>query len=239
MRRPRPPRLTWPPLRPAWRASSDVHSCAVPFWCAARPPLLAISRCFSGDIDAKPRRSLRSPFTRVPPSAAKAGWPPAPLTVTARRSPRSLAMSDPFFSGGGGSSTGVGGGSSGGVFRRIGRLVRRLPVDSRLWLPVLLTAVTTARVFRCPLTEAIFPGSNAGQHQQLLTTQLIKSHATARLGSSSARQHKSMKERLLREGASRALRLTLKRFSTVLSGFHGFLIRPISAEHGLRAGEGR
>ncbi len=63
IRRPRPPRLIWPPFRPAERASSEVHSCAVPFWCAARPPLLAISRCFSGDIEAKPRRSFRSPAT--------------------------------------------------------------------------------------------------------------------------------------------------------------------------------
>ena len=47
IRRPRPPRLICPPLRPAARASSGVHSCAVPFSCAARPPLLAISRCFS------------------------------------------------------------------------------------------------------------------------------------------------------------------------------------------------
>ena len=61
--RPRPPRLIWPPFRPAARASSAVHSCAVPFSCAARPPLLAISRCFSGDIDANPRRSLRTPST--------------------------------------------------------------------------------------------------------------------------------------------------------------------------------
>ena len=68
--RPRPPRLIWPPLRPADRASSEVHSCAVPFWWAARPPLLAISRCFSGDIDAKPRRSLRSPFTIRPFAAS-------------------------------------------------------------------------------------------------------------------------------------------------------------------------
>src|SRR5262245_19416134 len=68
IRRPRPPRLTWPPLRPAERASSAVHSWAVPFSCAARPPLLAISRCFSGDIDANPRRSLRSGvFTTGPP----------------------------------------------------------------------------------------------------------------------------------------------------------------------------
>src|SRR6185503_6860789 len=64
MRRPRPPRLICPPLRPADRASSDVHSCAVPFWCAARPPLLAISRCFSGVMDANPRRSFRSPVVR-------------------------------------------------------------------------------------------------------------------------------------------------------------------------------
>ncbi len=65
--RPRPPRLTWPPLRPADRASSAVHSWAVPFSWAARPPLLAISRCFSGDIDANPRRSLRSVLTVFPP----------------------------------------------------------------------------------------------------------------------------------------------------------------------------
>jgi len=61
-RRPRPPRLTWPPFRPALRASSAVHSWAVPFSWAARPPLLAISRCFSGDIDANPRRSFLSPL---------------------------------------------------------------------------------------------------------------------------------------------------------------------------------
>src|SRR5687767_8002381 len=64
-RRPRPPRLIWPPLRPAARASSAVHSCAVPFSCAARPPLLAISRCFSGDMEANPRRSLRTPSTAL------------------------------------------------------------------------------------------------------------------------------------------------------------------------------
>src|SRR5881394_3400083 len=44
-----------PPLRPATRASSEVNSCAVPLAWAARPPLLAISRCFVGSIDAKPR----------------------------------------------------------------------------------------------------------------------------------------------------------------------------------------
>src|SRR5690349_3040131 len=44
-----------PPLRPATRASSGVHSCAVPFACAALPPLLAISRWREASIDAKPR----------------------------------------------------------------------------------------------------------------------------------------------------------------------------------------
>ena len=63
--RPRPPRLIWPPLRPAARASSALHSCAVPFSCAARPPLLAISRCFSGDIEANPRRSFLTPSTAL------------------------------------------------------------------------------------------------------------------------------------------------------------------------------
>src|SRR5919206_4154496 len=44
-----------PPFRPATRASSEVNSCAVPLAWAARPPLLAISRCLLGSIDAKPR----------------------------------------------------------------------------------------------------------------------------------------------------------------------------------------
>lgn len=46
---------TWPPLRPAARASSGVNSCAVPCSCAARPPLLAISRWRAGSMLAKPR----------------------------------------------------------------------------------------------------------------------------------------------------------------------------------------
>src|SRR5947207_8274246 len=50
--------LAMPPLRPASRASSLVHSCAVPFWCAALPPLLAMSRCLLRSIDANPRSSL-------------------------------------------------------------------------------------------------------------------------------------------------------------------------------------
>src|SRR5438552_1198161 len=55
-------RLTaWPPLRPAFRASSESNSCAVPFACAAFPPLLAISRCLPRSIDAKPRLLRRPP----------------------------------------------------------------------------------------------------------------------------------------------------------------------------------
>jgi cellobiose phosphorylase len=50
--------LAIPPLRPASRASSLVHSCAVPFWCAALPPLLAMSRCLLRSIDANPRSSF-------------------------------------------------------------------------------------------------------------------------------------------------------------------------------------
>src|SRR6266568_4679280 len=48
-------RLIEPPLRPAACASSLVHLWAVPNACAALPPLLAISRFFSGLIEAKPR----------------------------------------------------------------------------------------------------------------------------------------------------------------------------------------
>src|SRR4249919_1952764 len=44
-----------PPLRPASRASSDVNSCAWPLACAARPPALAICRCWSASIPANPR----------------------------------------------------------------------------------------------------------------------------------------------------------------------------------------
>src|SRR6476620_8869210 len=64
-----------PPLRPAARASLESNSCAVPFWCAARPPLLAISRCFERSIEAKPRllRRVEPPASelaslRLPPS---------------------------------------------------------------------------------------------------------------------------------------------------------------------------
>jgi hypothetical protein len=42
-------------MLPARRASSDVNSWAVPFWWAAFPPSLAISRWRWGSIDANPR----------------------------------------------------------------------------------------------------------------------------------------------------------------------------------------
>src|SRR5688572_10850401 len=64
--------LAMPPLRPASRASSLVHSWAVPFWCAALPPLLAISRCLARSIDAKPRSSLA---TVDPPPVPSPGFP--------------------------------------------------------------------------------------------------------------------------------------------------------------------
>src|SRR5262249_31614024 len=38
------------------------HSWAVPFWCAALPPLLAMSRCLLRSIDANPRSSLATRF---------------------------------------------------------------------------------------------------------------------------------------------------------------------------------
>src|SRR5579884_1427264 len=49
-----------PPFRPAARASSLVKRWATPRAWAAAPPSLAISRCFSGLIAAKPR--FRGPF---------------------------------------------------------------------------------------------------------------------------------------------------------------------------------
>lgn len=45
-----------PPLRPASRASVALNWCALPLAWAALPPLLAIWRCRSGSMEAKPRR---------------------------------------------------------------------------------------------------------------------------------------------------------------------------------------
>src|SRR5688500_5815852 len=90
--RPRPPRLIWPPLRPAFLASSALHSCAVPFSCAARPPLLAISRCFSGDIEANPRRSFLTPSTALLLATRS---PTAPRVAGDVAFRRSIAHGDP------------------------------------------------------------------------------------------------------------------------------------------------
>jgi hypothetical protein len=45
----------WPPLRPAWDASSRFCENERFDGGTLCPPLLAISRCFSGLIEAKPR----------------------------------------------------------------------------------------------------------------------------------------------------------------------------------------
>lgn len=76
----RPPRDASPPFLPATRASSLVNSCAVPFWCAARPPLAAIARCACGSIAANPRGVLRLtllvPRESAPPSFLLLAVPP-------------------------------------------------------------------------------------------------------------------------------------------------------------------
>lgn len=87
----RPPREASPPLRPAMRASSLVNSCAVPFWCAARPPLAAIARCAWGSIAANPRGVflLTAPLSLLPLSRP----PSLPRSFPAR--PGSLMLARP------------------------------------------------------------------------------------------------------------------------------------------------
>ena len=97
----RPPREASPPLRPAILASSLVNSCAVPFWCAARPPFAAIARWACGSIAANPRGVLRvtvaapresTPFSLlvtlliVPLAPLKLLLPPIPLLRPLRSS---------------------------------------------------------------------------------------------------------------------------------------------------------
>src|SRR6266511_3840678 len=77
--------LAIPPLRPASRASSLVHSWAVPFWCAALPPLLAISRCFARSIEANPRSSLAT-LTSCDPLTARFDLPALPQSQVASNS---------------------------------------------------------------------------------------------------------------------------------------------------------
>ena len=52
-----PPLLPTPPFRPAFWASSLVHSCAVPRWCAAIPPFRPASRASEGFAAKPPRLS--------------------------------------------------------------------------------------------------------------------------------------------------------------------------------------
>src|SRR5687767_10832428 len=61
-----------PPFRPAARASLESNSCAVPFACAARPPLLAISFCLPWSMDANPRALLRLLLLLLPTPLAPA-----------------------------------------------------------------------------------------------------------------------------------------------------------------------
>src|SRR5262245_59404374 len=76
-----------PPLRPASRASLESNSCAVPFACAAFPPLLAISFCFSRSIDANPRllrvRAAVPPEGLRPLSCDTSRWPTLPTELRA------------------------------------------------------------------------------------------------------------------------------------------------------------
>jgi hypothetical protein len=74
----RPPRDASPPFLPATLASSLVNSCAVPFWCAARPPLAAIARWACGSIAANPRGVLR-----VAPLVPRESDPPSFLLLPA------------------------------------------------------------------------------------------------------------------------------------------------------------
>src|SRR5215813_2296635 len=73
-----------PPLRPASRASLESNSCAVPFACAAFPPLLAISFCFSRSIEANPR--LLRVRAAVPPAGLRPLSPTFPPTAELRSS---------------------------------------------------------------------------------------------------------------------------------------------------------
>ena len=94
----RPPRDASPPFLPATRASSLVNSCAVPFWCAARPPLAAIARWACGSIAANPRGVLRVtplvPRVSAPPSFLFEPVPP-PLAVPPPPAPLRSSMLSP------------------------------------------------------------------------------------------------------------------------------------------------
>jgi len=86
-----------PPFRPAMRASSEVNSCAVPFWCAAFPPLRAISRCFCGSMEENPRLpgtidSFRYGAARVRTGTATCASLPASSQAAAAGNTRAMPM---------------------------------------------------------------------------------------------------------------------------------------------------
>jgi hypothetical protein len=98
----RPPRDASPPFLPATRASSLVNSCAVPFWCAARPPFAAMARCACGSIAANPRGVLRVaplvPRESAPPSFLLVPVPP-PLAPPPPPAPLRSSMLSPCLLG--------------------------------------------------------------------------------------------------------------------------------------------
>ena len=98
----RPPRDASPPFLPATRASSLVNSCAVPFWCAARPPFAAIARWACGSIAANPRGVLRVtplvPRESAPPSFLLVAVPP-PLAPPPPPAPLRSSMLSPCLLG--------------------------------------------------------------------------------------------------------------------------------------------
>src|SRR5581483_3841482 len=82
-----------PPFRPAARASSLVKRWATPRACAAAPPSLAISRCFSGLIAAKPR--FRGPLEPGATGNASVGAPAAQVVCQRRSSAFDCAGREP------------------------------------------------------------------------------------------------------------------------------------------------
>src|SRR5688572_27467543 len=98
----RPPRDASPPFLPATRASSLVNSCAVPFWCAARPPFAAMARWACGSIAANPRGVLRVaplvPRESAPPSFLLVPVPP-PLAPPPPPAPLRSSMLSPCLLG--------------------------------------------------------------------------------------------------------------------------------------------
>ena len=136
----RVPPDAWPPLRPASDANS--RSCENDLFSAGtlRPPLLAISRCRSSSIDAKPRFEVELPFAMncLLPSL-RLGQPRSDSMVPAKAG---------FF---GGRSIG-----------RTGKLIRSLAVARgrtdalvMVLLRSLFLTIARARAFGAPPARAI------------------------------------------------------------------------------------